>query len=401
MDPASAPPLRRFGALPVPARIGFLAGILAGAALVPVAVSVHQARTSVTVLGALTVLVGFLHWLSLPKGRGDGVRFDCTGVASIGALLIWGPAAAALPLLIATPVVDRLFRRQRLAWFDCALNSTWAVPGSLLGCLVLQAMAGNSFAPVAAGFAFLATNVAYVGGTLALEDGFGPRAVARAFAPFFWHDVQDVLLSALLWVAWERGHWFALCVPVLVAGQVRISRRSIRQVDAIQAAEEEAREQGLRARMDGLTGLANRRALEERLAGRLGDEGAVLLLDLDHFKTINDLYGHAAGDTALQAVADALQEVVRPGDLCARYGGEEFCVVLDRGSMASGEAVAVADRIRRQVAAIALAEHPDLALTVSLGVGVWTAPGTVRDALAQADVAVYRAKRQGRNTVCA
>lgn len=158
------------------------------------------------------------------------------------------------------------------------------------------------------------------------------------------------------------------------------------------------------AREDPLTGVPVRRLLERALSDAFtrcretGGKMAVVMCDLDHFKKINDTFGHAAGDRALKAVAGALEGHRRQGDTVARYGGEEFAVLLDR---ADGEtALGVAERLRGAVEALVIEERGrGVPLTISLGVAsfpeLWAAaPGEL---LALADEALYEAKRQGRN----
>jgi diguanylate cyclase (GGDEF)-like protein len=158
------------------------------------------------------------------------------------------------------------------------------------------------------------------------------------------------------------------------------------------------------AYVDALTGLPNRRYLEELLdtvgpRRRSGDRLGILMIDLDHFKSLNDRYGHGAGDRVLRGVAESISAAVRLEDTPARYGGEEFVVVLRR---ASGEQAAdVAERIRSEIAAmdpsgLGLNEH----ITVSIGVAVAdTHSSDVRALIETADDALYRAKKQGRNRV--
>lgn len=158
--------------------------------------------------------------------------------------------------------------------------------------------------------------------------------------------------------------------------------------------------------LDGLTGLTNRRALDDRLlselahATRHGREMSVLLIDIDHFKAINDTHGHLAGDEVLRAVADTLQAQVRCEDLVARYGGEEFCVIA-RDIPIEG-ASAFADRLRKAVLATTT-EFESLTLTVSVSVGI-AALSRVESAdvptlLKAADDALYAAKAAGRNCI--
>lgn len=150
---------------------------------------------------------------------------------------------------------------------------------------------------------------------------------------------------------------------------------------------------------DVLTGLANRAQLRTHLAqasqhGR--PHGALLCLDLDNFKTINDSLGHSVGDAVLQAVADRLRSVVRPGELVARLGGDEFAVVLD-GQHSRDEVLHLAERILRSLDAPCLTQGHTVLLSASLGVALLPEHGRHLDeALGNADLALYAAKALGR-----
>jgi two-component system cell cycle response regulator len=150
---------------------------------------------------------------------------------------------------------------------------------------------------------------------------------------------------------------------------------------------------------DPLTGLRNRRYVTRHLEGMLRNgEAAVLLLDVDRFKAINDTYGHAVGDTTLRAMADRLKAHVRAADVVARYGGEEFMVVLS--SAPPEDAAAVAERLRQALGATpVVAGGVPLAITASIGVAVAPAGSEAQSAIAAADTALYRAKHRGRNCV--
>lgn len=159
---------------------------------------------------------------------------------------------------------------------------------------------------------------------------------------------------------------------------------------------------------DPLTGLANRRhfnsVLERSIdvVARSGEPALLLMLDIDHFKKVNDTFGHQAGDQVLQCVATALAKCVRPMDTVARYGGEEFAVVLPNCHTAFG--ATIAERIRQTVEDLRIQISPAQTLQVSVSIGGAYAPEWVRSTTAlwteRADVQLYRAKTTGRNRVC-
>ena len=159
---------------------------------------------------------------------------------------------------------------------------------------------------------------------------------------------------------------------------------------------------------DPLTGLSNRRQFELQLASeidrvaRAGEPALVLMIDIDHFKRVNDAHGHQAGDLVLKAVALGLAECIRPMDTVARFGGEEFAMILP--NCAPSFAQAVAERIRTHVSdtAIPIGNGEQVAVTVSIG-GAF-APQWVRSSallwVERADQQLYRAKSAGRNRAC-
>lgn len=160
---------------------------------------------------------------------------------------------------------------------------------------------------------------------------------------------------------------------------------------------------------DPLTGLANRRhfravlAREIEVVARSGNSALLLMLDVDHFKKINDTYGHLAGDQVLQAVARCVAACVRPQDTVARYGGEEFAIVLPDCQINYGESVA--ERIRQSVADLRIAVSPPVPeLQVTISIGGAFAPVWVRSTADQwidhADTQLYLAKAEGRNRLC-
>lgn len=159
-----------------------------------------------------------------------------------------------------------------------------------------------------------------------------------------------------------------------------------------------------RASLDGLTGLPNRRHFDElgralSHGRRRGDRLGLLMIDIDHFKRLNDRHGHQTGDAVLRMVAQGIAASVRAGDTPARYGGEEFAVVLRQATMA--QAVEVAERIRLAITALPVARlGVATPVTVSIGVALGSGPAEPLFGLVErADRALFRAKRAGRDRV--
>jgi diguanylate cyclase (GGDEF)-like protein/PAS domain S-box-containing protein len=157
---------------------------------------------------------------------------------------------------------------------------------------------------------------------------------------------------------------------------------------------------------DPLTGLANRAALQQRLdsalarTARHGGKLALLLMDVDHFKEVNDALGHNAGDTVLATVAQRMASVVRLEDLLARLGGDEFAVVMELGSDEGSDVVRMlAERIREAVAVPLLLDGTEIRPSVSIGVHVTDVPMAWDELMANADISLYDAKAAGRDTV--
>jgi len=176
-------------------------------------------------------------------------------------------------------------------------------------------------------------------------------------------------------------------------------RRQLEEIEHLQVA---LQEQAIR---DSLTGCFNRRYLDETLerelwrARREGYPLALVILDLDHFKQINDTYGHQAGDEALRELARSLQADIRHEDVLCRYGGEEFVILMPRMPLAV--AAERAERWRTTIAEIRVRfGNFTLAFTTSLGVAAYPEHGKMPDELTQAaDLALYIAKHEGRNRV--
>jgi diguanylate cyclase (GGDEF)-like protein len=181
----------------------------------------------------------------------------------------------------------------------------------------------------------------------------------------------------------------------VISHQVGVSLQNARMYETMQE----------RATTDGLTGLTNRRAFQERfeqihaLAERTGQKFSLILTDIDHFKSVNDTYGHAAGDAVLKRVAAVFAGRARKVDVVARYGGEEFVLVLPDTDGEGAEKFA--NRLREEVAAQSMtSEHGAFKVTISMGVAEFPVDSKDRqDLLERADQALYWCKEHGRNCV--
>jgi diguanylate cyclase (GGDEF)-like protein len=159
----------------------------------------------------------------------------------------------------------------------------------------------------------------------------------------------------------------------------------------------------IRANTDGLTGLYNHRHFHERLeqeiarGSRFGTMFSLIMMDIDLFKTYNDIYGHLAGDRILRKMAEHLKGSIRSIDMAFRYGGEEFTIILPETRL--DDAYNVAERIRKTIETRMSSKATSI--TISLGVASWPADGVTREEIiAFADAALYRAKQTGRNRTC-
>jgi diguanylate cyclase len=189
------------------------------------------------------------------------------------------------------------------------------------------------------------------------------------------------------------------CMPLLVAYPLAVSGVAFKLASKLARQNRRLDELG---RTDGLTGLANRRQCfalaEAELARhyRTGRPASLLILDIDHFKDINDRYGHPMGDEVLCAVARTLRGCCRETDTATRYGGDEFLLMLPETGLRGAEEAA--RRIRRKLETLAFERAPGLRCTVSLGAAAAGRDiANVDSWIQQADAALYRAKAAGRN----
>lgn len=197
----------------------------------------------------------------------------------------------------------------------------------------------------------------------------------------------------------------ATIVPVLVATPVSviIQRQQVKLAEALSALEEAHQELAVRARMDGMTKTLKRDAFLDDLSElqARGLQGAMLMIDVDHFKSINDTFGHQAGDEALALVARAIRSAVREQDIAGRFGGEEFSVFLKDADMQV--AAQIAERIRTAISEIRFSPRVGVKrqITASIGVAMAEEDDNLDDLLRVADHCLYASKQSGRNRVTA
>ncbi|HUA24301.1 MAG TPA: diguanylate cyclase [Steroidobacteraceae bacterium] len=332
------------------------------------------------------------------------------------------------------------FRWPLLAAASVLAPHVWNVPVALSGTMASLfareiAELRHASPRVYAGFGWLAVAFAALAvANVGVLFGLGPIVVAIGNLMFLGAGVF-VLVVAFL--AWRRGNraagWFLFAWVLLETFAIVTSTRllftraasnealfyyglpismvasailtSLGVADRLSQQRYALSDAERRAKTDGLTGVLNRRSLLEQLeavcrhARANGLPVAVLFLDLDFFKSINDSYGHAAGDACLAAVIRPIQAELRQSDILGRYGGEEFIVVLSGADASAAEPIA--ERIRMRVSEIGIEGHgPPIRLTCSIGVASSDQLGVWGEALvAKADAAVYAAKRLGRNRV--
>lgn len=190
-------------------------------------------------------------------------------------------------------------------------------------------------------------------------------------------------------------------LPVIIVHTMAVSVASYRLIRTVAR---QNRELEAIRRTDAQTGLSARSHWQEQASASLerfhkgGEPACLLMIDIDHFKPINDVHGHTVGDEVIRAVGQVILDCVRAHDHAGRYGGDEFAVVCS--SVHADEAQAIAERIRERIAAMRLREVPELHLTSSIGLAeTGRSHISLRDWINDADAALYRAKHGGRNQV--
>jgi len=410
--------------------------------------------------GAINVAESVLAF-SLLRRRGFDLHFGT--LADLRRFLLAGPIAAALAAALAGGAVYSLFRGGettyaefvRVWWFGDGLGMLVFTP-LLLGLAearghVLQrasalgesdwtmlALAGAALAVFVAtrdatllgmpitislllpfavavatrfGLAVTAGTVAAMALAVAVKTSIGHapfraaeahEAVLRAQEFILVLSIMTIGLAALLGQVRARQREVELANARLAEANERLEARVGEKTAQLEVLNHELR---ALASIDALTGIANRRAFLEQghkefdNSVRYGTPLSALMLDLDHFKRVNDRHGHEAGDRVLQQTAAAIVEMLRSGDLVARYGGEEFVVLAPHTGR--HDAAALATRIKERISRCAMVyDHTALHVTISIGVASRLDDDPdLQSLLRRADAALYEAKRAGRDRV--
>jgi len=241
--------------------------------------------------------------------------------------------------------------------------------------------------------------------SLSLDNGKGLRLASRLRAHTGMRDLPVLLIAdadqkAQVLRGFDLGandHVLRPVDPNELRARLRNQVRRKRYAERLRADLDRSLELAV---TDSLTGLRNRRYVTSHLEGLLrSGPTALLLLDVDRFKAVNDTYGHGVGDIVLKEVAERMKEHLRAVDVVARFGGEEFVVAM--GGATEEEAMQIADRLRASMAekAMETGQGELLSITASIGVAIGKAGDTLPALTRAADAALYRAKAKGRNRV--
>jgi diguanylate cyclase (GGDEF)-like protein len=443
-------------ALPLATKLSGFLGTLDNVFILPEGVAPGQALYAhVTSSGNTDQFLSFsLSSLDLTLARGaERARMIAFTVGaliavSLAALLIWFVLRGPLFILYSTLFILQALYMAYLSgqgfdwpWFSYAVpldSLAWNVPVGLSGavaCLFTREIADLRHYSLRVYKVFGWFAVAFVVVAVAnLAKFIGLEGVVNAIGDAMF-VVAPIFTVIVCFLAWRRGNraagWFLIAWCLLegftiasalafllpstggsdalyfhglpfsmVAASILIALGVADRLRAQRAALSEAER---RAQTDPLTGVLNRRSLIERLeaacarARARGLPIALLFIDLDHFKQINDTFGHQAGDACLRAIIDPIHAELRQSDVIGRYGGEEFVVILSSADAAA--AVPIAQRILERVASVRV-DGFGMPITLTCSIGI-AASDTLRlwgePLLAQADAAVYVAKRSGRN----
>lgn len=346
--------------------------------------------------GMLLIILGLAVWLKLINSFSGShfALFVISAIASQGAF--WLLFRFRINLRFNDPSLTLLQMGTAIIWFSILISMLPEIRGSLT-LLYIMVMLFGIFQLSMLEFAFAGLlSLICFGGVIASDLYFRPDDTMLKLSLMQWL----ILASAQTWIA-------------LFANYVRhLSERLKRQRQVLQSNNQKMQKTNARleqameqldelAGTDDLTGVLNRRRFFEKCRQRLESPAhyqasALCMIDLDHFKKINDRFGHQAGDEILQLFCNISNECLRGSDLLGRYGGEEFILLLSQTNQESG--VQIAERIRKAFERQSFDSiSPDLKMTASIGVTLHCWGETLEETLKRADKALYKVKDSGRN----
>jgi diguanylate cyclase (GGDEF)-like protein len=394
--------------LPAAARALWVGVVLLSICLVPACLGVDQPSVPLPILLLAPLLNAGVVVATRTRFRQPTfmVSFDYGGITTVALLAAFGPAAA-LYAFVGEKIAGALtpdISGKRPHWVKSVYNLAWGSP-----CIAFSWAMGNlapdhTLEPAVIALAWWLSNGVLVGGMVALAGRMSPlHGLRLAVTQEGWLRLQEGAVSVLAVLAWKTNPFLLVVVVLLVIGQSMTGRRLFREYGRAAEAHEQAQAERRRAeieaeqaRLDPLTRLANRRAYHEAVEQRASAHAA-LVLDLDHFKWVNDTFGHDVGDRVLIEVAATLRRILEPIALCSRLGGEEFCGLLTR-EIDDDALFGIAEELRLAISELRFEGYPALRPTVSIGLARRCPhEPTIREAVTRADQALYAAKRDGRN----
>jgi diguanylate cyclase (GGDEF)-like protein len=352
----------------------------------------------------VSAIVSLLFWYR--DRDGDWLLWWTAGTASSGlAMLVLGVSGPVLRPVVGVPAASLFFAGFLMVWQSMRrLHGRPAVWGWAIALVAFVAMLSGAVmlgADLHERAGLLLAALAFAAMVSAWEVAFGSPALWRSRLPlaamFF---VMGSLLATTAVVTGLRGHAPVVSFADLLGGNLPLvnSVALLGVCFYIMLIINERTRTRYRqlASTDELTGLPNRRFFMEEASRRArGSSGSVLMMDLDYFSEVNRRFGHAGGDRALKAFADAVRQGLRTTDVVGRYGGEEFCAFLVATETA--DAIQIAERLRETVAGLSIISGGrPLRITVSIGIAALR-KGDLEASINDADEALYRAKSQGRN----
>lgn len=353
-----------------------------------------EQRQALRLRRALIGMVGGLAFVLLAWTARELGLVDMRGA---GFWMLYGPWLLGYAGLVALIYSGR---NQRFKDPSCTeAQILWGVLGTLIFYPLAPQLAGFCYlAWMVIGLfgAFRLSNARYVAMNLLIVVG---ASAAFAFNHVAWPGIGDTAVASIVFAAFV----LAMAVVTVVGLELNGYRRAlVQRNDQLTLAFDRLREMAIR---DELTGIHNRRFLMDVLQQQKAQHErrseqvfSVCFVDLDHFKRVNDVFGHGKGDLVLKRFAEIAQKAVREEDYVGRFGGEEFVLVLV--GTPKDNAVLVAERIRKQMSGLSISDElPDFRISASFGISEHQRGEAVEATLARADAALYEAKRAGRNRV--